>query len=358
MANIITLDEYRDYDDLPSPAENDDQITAMIELATSNIEKETGRVFETGGFYGDTVIDQEEHGVTTGSDEYTVVSNYDLIGNFEATDQEAFEVDALVTEMHFCTERIPLGATVVAHIYELDTGTLANSELIASSAEVFITADIRQWNIVPITATLERGKQYGFALQMYSAGLIRLRSTAALDRNNGTIAGLTSFGAPDPLGVITTSLHTFCIHVAYKEKCTFTRMTEILNGMGTSRLWTKNAPITCVNKVEYWDGDSWEEYDIVTYPYTFKTDSNAIYFTEGHKFFKGFQNIRVTFEHGYTGTLPKDLKLACYLMTKFNVIEAERQGINRQQDGEQSFWYGHNIPALALKIITRYKTVW
>ncbi len=133
---------------------------------------------------------------------------------------------------------------------------------------------------------------------------------------------------------------------------------EILNGNGTSRLYTRNSPVQAVTTLEYWDGDSWAEYDSTTYPHSFKAGSNCIYFTQGHKFVKGFQNIRATFEYGYTTALPNDLKYACFLVAKHIVLEAERQGIQNQTDGEQTFNYEHSIPKVARAIIARYKTVY
>jgi len=192
MAEIITLDEYRDYDDLPSPAENEDQINAAIKLATSYIEKKTGCIFE--------------------------------------------------------------------------------------------------------------------------------------------IADIPS---PSPHDVV-----------------------EILDGKGTNRIYTHNAPIVTVSKIEYWDGSAWEEYDSVAYPYSWKEKSNIVYFTSGHCFCQGWQNIRVTFEYGFTDTLPDDLKYACYLITKHIIAKAERLGITSQADGEQSFSYDHSIPKEAITIIRLYRTVW
>ena len=133
---------------------------------------------------------------------------------------------------------------------------------------------------------------------------------------------------------------------------------EILDGKGYERVCTRNAPITSISKLEYWDGTVWQEFDSVAYPYTFKTESNIIYFTNGHRFYLGFQNTRVTFEYGYTTALPSNLKFACYFVAKYFVMEAERLGINSQADGEQSFSYAHEIPKQALKIIQLFKTVW
>lgn len=190
MTNIITLDEYRDFDDLPSPAENETQVNIAILSATAYIEKETGRVFELAG-------------------------------------------------------------------------------------------------------------------------------------------------APSPSDTV-----------------------EILDGKGTSRLFTHQAPVTAVSKLEYWDGTAWQEYDIVSVPYLFKANSNIVYFTQGHRFLDGYQNTRVTFEYGYDTVLPTDLKIACYQLAKFFVTEAERQGINRQADGDQTFWYTHTLPENAVKTVRLYKTVW
>ncbi|MFA7286912.1 MAG: hypothetical protein WC052_04615 [Patescibacteria group bacterium] len=191
MGNIITLDEYRDYDDLPSPAENEDQIGVCITLATAYIESKTGRTFE---------IDQP---------------------------------------------------------------------------------------------------------------------------------------SPSPHDAI-----------------------EILNGNGTCRLYTHNAPVTGITKLEYWDGQAWQEYDIVSYPYTYKDSSNIIYFTEGHRFIKGWQNTRVTFEYGFDAAMPTDLKQACYQLAKHFVLEADRLGINSQSDGEQTFSYEHAVPKFVAEIIQRYKTAY
>lgn len=133
---------------------------------------------------------------------------------------------------------------------------------------------------------------------------------------------------------------------------------ETLNGEKAGRIWTKDAPIQAVSKIEYWDGTVWQEYDSVTYPYTHKPGSNCIYFTGGHKFYRGWQNIRVTFEYGFDTDYPDDLKLACYQIAKHIVNEADRQGVMIQSDGEQKFHYRDKLPELAVKVARRYKTVW
>ena len=130
--------------------------------------------------------------------------------------------------------------------------------------------------------------------------------------------------------------------------------TEILNGKNNRRLFTKNDPIQSVTTLEYWDGTQWVEYDSVTYPSTFKTNSNAIYFTQGHRFFGGYQNIRVTYVYGWT-EIPEELAYATYLVAKQFILEADRQGIGGQSDGEQNFTYIHEIPKRAKEIIFRYK---
>ena len=132
--------------------------------------------------------------------------------------------------------------------------------------------------------------------------------------------------------------------------------TEILNGNNTHRLYSHNAPIISITSIEYWDGTQWLEYDSTTYPYTFKANSNIVYFTNGHKFYKGYRNIKLTFEHGYISAFPNNLKYACFRIAQYFILEADRQGLKIQSDGEQSFHYAHNFPKEALSIIWRYKT--
>jgi hypothetical protein len=133
---------------------------------------------------------------------------------------------------------------------------------------------------------------------------------------------------------------------------------EILNSKGTNRVWTKDAPIQAVSKIEYWNGTAWQEYDSTSYPYMFIPGSNCVYFTDGHKFPEGWRNIRVTFEYGFDDDYPDDLKLACYQLAKHIVNEADRQGILIQSDGEQKFHYRDKLPELAMNIARRYKTIW
>lgn len=133
---------------------------------------------------------------------------------------------------------------------------------------------------------------------------------------------------------------------------------EVLNGLGCGRIFTHNAPLTAVSKIEYWTGTDWEEYDTTAQPYTFKPNSNTVYFTGGHTFYKGYQNIRVTYEYGYDTEFPADLKLACAMLVEYLLIEFDRMGINSQADGEQSFSYDHAMLKTIPDIIARYKTVW
>jgi hypothetical protein len=134
--------------------------------------------------------------------------------------------------------------------------------------------------------------------------------------------------------------------------------TVIVSGLGGRYLYVANSPITALTTLEYWDGRAWVEYDAITTPYTFKTGTNHIYFTQGHKFYKGRDNIRVTFEYGYASAFPTDLKYACYLMAKHEVDNSERLGIKRQEDGEQNFWYDHKPPEEMAKVVRRYKHTW
>jgi len=383
MASIITLSEYKIYDDAPSPADNDTQISATIELATSYIEKETGRIFEldshewdpspspipSTGIYGN----QEFDGTST----LLPAANCLTIGNWDLVDMGLMPVDATVSafKLHGTLLAPATSITVVAHIYELDTDNVDDSTLLASSEQVVITSLVTEWHTIPITATLEANKRYGLALQAnLSSGSFELsRKIFGVNHHNGfsETAIVVCYTPPDPLGSVADRSQLRALYVDYEEimpspsPVPETTIVEILNGTGSYRLFTRNAPVTYLDKLEYWDGTQWLEVDIVSTPYIFKADSNIIYYTQGHVFPKGWQNIRATFDYGYTTELPDNLKYACYLVTKHIVNEAERQGLKGQTDGEQTFSYEHNsfsyrhtIPLLAQQIISKYKTSW
>lgn len=130
---------------------------------------------------------------------------------------------------------------------------------------------------------------------------------------------------------------------------------EIISGKGSTRLYVKNSPIVSITKIEYWNTTEWYELSIVTYPYVFKNDSYIIYSQDGFTFWEGYQNWRVTYTYGYMSeSYPEDLKYACYLLTKYFLQRVDRQGLQSQTDGEQSFTYDKAVPKEATEIIARY----
>lgn len=141
---------------------------------------------------------------------------------------------------------------------------------------------------------------------------------------------------------------------------------ETLNGNGTSRLYTHNAPLLSVSKVEYWNGVDWFEYEINSYPRAFKAGSNVIYFTSGYKFYQGYQNIRATITYGFETAMPDDLQFACYLRAKHAILMSDRMGIDSMSDGEQTFSFTQGRPQRTLvghlkqadEIVMKYKTVY
>ena len=136
---------------------------------------------------------------------------------------------------------------------------------------------------------------------------------------------------------------------------------ETINGLGTKRLFVRQSPVIEVSKIEYYDGTQWQEQTAIEAPRTFKPDSNIIYFTDGFKAHKGYENWRVTYTYGYLVSLPNDLKFACYKIAKWIIDESNRQGMRNQSDGEQSFEYfayNKNLPEEAVGVVERYKTVW
>lgn len=130
---------------------------------------------------------------------------------------------------------------------------------------------------------------------------------------------------------------------------------EVVNGRGQIRIYTKNGPVASVSKLEYWDGDEWQEITYNEHEYTFKPNSHVIYFQDGMKFHSGYQNWRITYSYGYDTSFPQELKYAAYVMAKHFYNETNRQGIATQQDGEQNWNYTHKIPDSAITIIHKYR---
>lgn len=133
-----------------------------------------------------------------------------------------------------------------------------------------------------------------------------------------------------------------------------------LTGTGVSRIYTRQAPVTALTSLHYWDGDSWEEMESTQFDFTFDASTNIVRFTDGTKFHKGndqFRNWKVTYEYGYTTSLPEDLKYACFLLTKYFIIESETLGKAYQMDGEQAFTYRHEFPPLVIQVVRRYRTI-
>ena len=134
---------------------------------------------------------------------------------------------------------------------------------------------------------------------------------------------------------------------------------EYFKGKGLKYYFPKQGPVQSVSKIEYWDGNSWQECDTDTMPY--ETDGNQIFFTAGDTFFKPTyrpKNWRVT----YTWALdevPEDLKMAVAMTIDSFVVAPGMGDIISQTDGEQSFTYNSTlrkvVPVAAINIINLYR---
>lgn len=125
------------------------------------------------------------------------------------------------------------------------------------------------------------------------------------------------------------------------------------DGNGQRSVWTKKAPVTNVDTVEYWGGTLWIDVDDVNYVWTYK-DNGKIWFTDGNKFHRGEENWRIVYQWGYS-TLPSDLTEAACMMTDHFLHMAKHPAVRDQADGEQTFTYDRKVPALVTQIVGRYK---
>ena len=133
-------------------------------------------------------------------------------------------------------------------------------------------------------------------------------------------------------------------------------ITEQFSGNNANAYFPKQGPILSVGTITLWNGTTFEEID--TDQYDPVTDGNKIYFRMGNVFAAGNENWKVIYTFGYKGTVPRDLKRACMLLTKHAVDHAERSSaLTAQSDGEQSFQYSSDPskPPNIEDILSRYR---
>jgi hypothetical protein len=150
---------------------------------------------------------------------------------------------------------------------------------------------------------------------------------------------------------------TFGLFVDGGEGTDEIEVVEVFSGAGTRKYFTKEAPIVSVDKVEFWNGTDWEEFDSTGY--TPMNTADRITFQEGHVFPTGNDNLRVTYIYGFT-TVPADLKRAiCLIAQSYASFAVRDSNIKKESDGEVSFEYFEssksNVPDEALKLLAPYR---
>lgn len=112
------------------------------------------------------------------------------------------------------------------------------------------------------------------------------------------------------------------------------------SGTNGYRLFTPNAPIQSVDKVEYWNGTDWEEFDAVSYTPYVDPSHDFIAFREQYKWTAGIANWRVTYTYGYLGAIPADLKRAILQIAQgYARVASVPPDVKSQSDAEQTITY-------------------
>lgn len=147
--------------------------------------------------------------------------NCRLMGNFQAAQQPVMTEDGVVRTFWWHGGTYSPGATVVAHIYELNVGSLVDSILIASSAPTDYGTDYpaaNSWHAINMSANLEAGKQYGLALQVntVSGFQVDISVKTASGNQHSFTSGYACYDAPDPLGSITSVTSWYAFYVEWE----------------------------------------------------------------------------------------------------------------------------------------------
>lgn len=126
---------------------------------------------------------------------------------------------------------------------------------------------------------------------------------------------------------------------------------KLFSGNGEKDFFPPQGPIISLISIELWDGDSWETIDSDIYDQ--QHDGNKIWFRSGGVWVWGKENWRITYTYGFKGGIPRDLKKACYQLSR-NYVHDMTGNLQSQSDGEQSFTY-FGDKKLVDRVITRYQ---
>ena len=147
---------------------------------------------------------------------------------------------------------------------------------------------------------------------------------------------------------------------------------ELYNGYGGNRnlrdtIYLKHGPVTSVATVEYKVGaSSWSAYD--SDEYYVDTDLNAIRLVSG-KFPHGAQNVRVTYDAGYTISfddagadkslhdLPLDLTHACEKLALRWFQRRDREGMTSYETGGSTISFEKELSPDITRVLDKYTNV-
>jgi len=117
--------------------------------------------------------------------------------------------------------------------------------------------------------------------------------------------------------------------------------TEIRSGDGTKDIYVKNAMNITLTKLEYWSGTAWTEMTTSAYVRTYDSDTGRIWFTDGNTFWRGDDNIRITYSWGYaTASVPVPIKEATYILIDRAMKRADgKEGISSESFGDATTSY-------------------
>lgn len=142
----------------------------------------------------------------------------------------------------------------------------------------------------------------------------------------------------------TEQIENYC-----NRRFTETVYTEIYSGDGNQFLFLRNAPVTALTKIEFMTGDyddpAWDAYESEFYNIdttytggsTMSNDNSGVVYNRV-SFYKGFNNIRVSYVAGYS-TIPSDVSESCVDLVSYLYKAKNSKGIKSESLGDRSVTY-------------------
>lgn len=142
-----------------------------------------------------------------------------------------------------------------------------------------------------------------------------------------------------------------------RKICPSSSATELYDGSGYAEIFLRQMRATSVTTMYYWSSSAWQEMTTTAYPRELDTDRNRIRLTDGKIFADAKDYYKFVYVYGYNREdVPDDIKLACALLVKHNLLQVDKAGIASESFGDVTTSYlTGGIPSSVKILLAPYR---